>query len=591
VGGNALKEFDTRRMPSWDAHELGALIDLKLSMMHSVEGGYCSVVIPSYRSKLDYGDIDILVRAELFAKYSAQDIADKIGAMVGSGAPLVWKRNGPVLSLGVPLLDGGVFQVDLISAAPEWFDFALNYLSFNDAGNLMGRVAHRMGLKFGHDGLWLPLRDGAHLYRTTPVTRDFKQAIEFLGFDHARWRAGFDALENIYRFIADGKRFNRELFPLEHRSHRARVRDAKRPTYTGFLRWLEAHPEIPDRIEYPEGNNWLPEIFSAFPELEPSWLWAQQDLALSKAAKRRFNGELVSRLTGTEGRDLGSLMAKIREGLAGETGLRERVISLSERELTEIIHRFAEQPESRLHFPEERYSGTDDPGESELDGMVFIAGGSFLMGSPENEKGRYDDERQHREEVGDFLLGKHPVTNAEYRRFKPAHDSGSGFNDDDQPVVRVSWHDATAYAEWLSQETGEDYRLPTEAEWEYACRTGATARFFFGDDADDLGDYAWFEGNSGEQTRPVGQKQPNKRGLHDMLGNVWEWTGSVYDEDYGGAETLCADVDDDSRRVLRGGSWSSSSRLARAAVRSYYSPGSRIYYIGFRLALLKEGAP
>jgi len=218
------------------------------------------------------------------------------------------------------------------------------------------------------------------------------------------------------------------------------------------------------------------------------------------------------------------------------------------------------------------------------DTMILVQGGSFLMGSPKNEKGRFADERQHLVQVEDFCLGKHPVTNAEYRFFKPDHDRGAGFNGDDQPVVWVSWHDATDYAEWLSQETGEAYRLPTEAEWEYACRAGTTTRFFFGDKAKRLGEFAWLGSNSGEQTHPVGQKLPNHWGLYDMLGNVWEWTSSVYDPSYGGAETRCAGRGDPVLRVVRGGSWGGRPRLVRSAFRDRDDSANRDDNVGFRLA-------
>ncbi|MBU0501470.1 MAG: formylglycine-generating enzyme family protein [Gammaproteobacteria bacterium] len=204
--------------------------------------------------------------------------------------------------------------------------------------------------------------------------------------------------------------------------------------------------------------------------------------------------------------------------------------------------------------------------------MIFIKGGQFVMGSPETEEDRFDNERQHEVEVGDFYLGKCPVTNAEYRRFKPDHDSGGGFNDDDQPVVRVSWHDATAYADWLSRETGEDYRLPTEAEREYACRAGTTSRYCFGEDDQQLGEYAWYIENSEWVTHPVGQKKPNPWGLHDMHGNVLEWTCSAYDDDCDGP------------KVLRGGCWNFDASNARAANRDFSSPGDRCYFVGFRLA-------
>lgn len=203
--------------------------------------------------------------------------------------------------------------------------------------------------------------------------------------------------------------------------------------------------------------------------------------------------------------------------------------------------------------------------------MILIKGGTFLMGSPENEEGRYDDERQRQVEVADFYLSQFPVTNAEYRCFDPDHNSSAGFNGDDQPVVNVSWRDAVAYTDWLSRETGEDYRLPSEEEWEYACRAGTTTSYYFGDDPADLGEYAWYWSNANRQSRPVGQKKPNPWGLYDMLGNVWERTSSFYDGDA-------------KRCVLRGGSWNNIPRSVRSAGRYWVDTTFRDIYFGFRLA-------
>ncbi|OGT90459.1 MAG: hypothetical protein A2286_08625 [Gammaproteobacteria bacterium RIFOXYA12_FULL_61_12] len=218
--------------------------------------------------------------------------------------------------------------------------------------------------------------------------------------------------------------------------------------------------------------------------------------------------------------------------------------------------------------------------------LVLIEGGRFLMGSPESEQGRSSDERQHPVQVKGFYLGKYPVTNAQYRRFKPDHDSGQGLNGEDQPVVGVNWHDAMDYADWLSRETGENYRLPTEAEWEYAARAGTTGRWSFGDDERELDNYAWYDGNAGGVPHPVGQKRPNPWGLYDMHGNVWEWTCSGYDAGYGGGEQQCAGKNDANvPRVARGGSWFSFPRFVRSANRSRCGISSNRYgSYGFRLA-------
>ena len=238
--------------------------------------------------------------------------------------------------------------------------------------------------------------------------------------------------------------------------------------------------------------------------------------------------------------------------------------------------------------------------------FIKIEGGSFPMGSPAGEKDHQSDEKQHRVSVSSFYMGKHEVTNGQYRRFKPGHDSGDyngkSLNGDSQPVVNVNWNDATAYAEWLSRESGKKYRLPTEAEWEYAARAGTDTARYWGDDPDRAcryanvhdqtskrvnKDFTWEHHNCDDGqavTAPVGKYQANPWGLHDMLGNVWEWTCSAYDSDYGGSEKQCSSKNDASgARALRGGSWFYRPRNARSADRNGYSPGARDFDIGFRL--------
>ena len=236
--------------------------------------------------------------------------------------------------------------------------------------------------------------------------------------------------------------------------------------------------------------------------------------------------------------------------------------------------------------------------------MVPIQAGCFKMGSPDDEVGRDNDERQHKVCLKRFSLGRYEVTNAQFRRFRPEHDSGSitgmNLNADNQPVANVSLRDAQAYVDWLSKKSGKRYRLPTEAEWEYAARAGTTTARFWGDDASQACSYANVHNHSAVNKRrytwthhdcedgyvatsSVGSFKANAFGLHDMAGNLWEWTCSIYQQQYAGAELQCAASDDARHHVLRGGSWMNVPNRVRSASRSKHPPHTGDAFHGFRV--------
>ena len=211
-------------------------------------------------------------------------------------------------------------------------------------------------------------------------------------------------------------------------------------------------------------------------------------------------------------------------------------------------------------------------------GMSFmlIPSGEFLMGSPESEDRIFGDfEAQRRVKItSSFLLGVHEVTQSQYESVmgrNPSHFKGAN-----NPVEQVSWRDAEAFCAKLSSlpaevAAGRVYRLPTDAEWEYACRAGTTTAYSFGDDAEDLGEYAWFRDNSTKTPHEVGKKRPNGWGLYDMHGNVWEWC-----EDEGRLGPS---------RVFRGGCWDFVAAACRSALRLAPDSSFRLNDLGFRLAL------
>jgi formylglycine-generating enzyme required for sulfatase activity len=234
--------------------------------------------------------------------------------------------------------------------------------------------------------------------------------------------------------------------------------------------------------------------------------------------------------------------------------------------------------------------------------LVLIPAGEFRMGSGDDDaQAEADEKPRHRVRITrPFYLGATEVTQGQYQAVtgqNPSFFRGSS----DAPVERVSWNEAVAFCNKLSEReglkprdpTGEDpksegegYRLPTEAEWEYACRAGTSTRYSFGDDAAKLGDFGWFGRNSRNSTHDVGRKRPNAWGLYDMYGNVWEWCGDGYDASYYG-KSPAADPSGPpqaERRVNRGGAWSSPPARIQTAYRRGGAPGFRGFSLGFRVA-------
>jgi len=223
--------------------------------------------------------------------------------------------------------------------------------------------------------------------------------------------------------------------------------------------------------------------------------------------------------------------------------------------------------------------------------MVLAPAGRFQMGSPEGEEGRFERENLHEVVITrPFYVGRYPVTNEEYGRFlianrgakEPKYWGDRKFNAARQPVVGVSWDEARCFAEWAGG------RLPSEAEWEYACRAGTQTRFWSGDSDSDLARVRWYGVNSGRQPHPVGEKDANAFGLHDIHGNVFEWCEDEWHDDYSGAPADGRAWKGESNSgpfVVRGGSWVYFPRYCRSACRYWLEHDDRDDYLGFRWLL------
>ncbi|RME96644.1 MAG: formylglycine-generating enzyme family protein [Verrucomicrobia bacterium] len=247
------------------------------------------------------------------------------------------------------------------------------------------------------------------------------------------------------------------------------------------------------------------------------------------------------------------------------------------------------------------------PGTTVTYSMVVIPGGEFVMGSPEDEPGRNPDEGpQHKVKISPFWMGQFEVTWNEYELFmypddekklrqhyptpeevnavsdavtrpsKPYTEMSFGMGRDGYPAICMTQHAANKYCHWLSAKTGHFYRLPTEAEWEYACRAGTTTAYSFGNDVSKLGEYAWFEENSDFKYHKVGRKKPNPWGLYDMHGNVWEYCLDQYADSYD--VVLDQKVDPWNKatkpypHVVRGGSYDDPAEMLRSAARRGSDP-------------------
>jgi formylglycine-generating enzyme required for sulfatase activity len=222
--------------------------------------------------------------------------------------------------------------------------------------------------------------------------------------------------------------------------------------------------------------------------------------------------------------------------------------------------------------------------------MVVIPAGSFVMGTPDTVKSGPNDSGNDKEkpartlQMKSFSLGKFEVTQTEWVAImgnNPSENEGKNF-----PVDHVSWEMAQRFVEKLSQLTGKQYRLPSEAEWEYAARAGTSKEYYDSDEMDSLDAYAWFNANSGKEVHTVGEKKPNHFGLYDMYGNVWEWTQDCWNPSYQGAPQTQAAWEEGNceYRVNRGGSWSNVSRMLRSAFRSRFAATLTSTYFGLRVA-------
>lgn len=268
---------------------------------------YCLRLIRSYRGKETFGDMDIIIPNT----YGMNDPNYKRTAMEATGLTIVEEvKNSNVSSFGV-LLPQGVFQIDLISLDINVIPFAYHYFAWNDCGNLIGRLARGIGLKLGHDGLWYTQREENNVLHEHLLTLDFWEALDYLDLDIETFRRGFDTMEQVFDFIMSSKYYDWNRFDLSQRNYRARVRDRKRENYKKFLQYAEGKPYN----TLPPKETFLNQHFEKWPSFGQKYHEVVVTQQENNFIKSKFNGNIVSEITGLTGKELGVLMSKIKSEL------------------------------------------------------------------------------------------------------------------------------------------------------------------------------------------------------------------------------------------------------------------------------------
>ena len=296
MGGNALTKTYTRR---YNKAEYLNLADEMVSELIWEFGTEHISAIPAYRDKESFGDLDILYSTNDGNSLTVEQIKDFF-------QPNQIVRNSEVISF-----DFKEFQVDLIHVDSSHYSYARDYFSWNDTGNLIGKLAHQLGLKHGHKGLVLPLRDGNNKFADVCITLDHRKTLELLGLDVDKFYSGFKNLDEIFKFVSDSKFYSPESYKLENLNAIAKMRDKKRDTYNKFLQFGETYTgPVYDRSN--DKTKYLEHIFAFFPDAYQQYIDAISGLALQQAAKLKFNGEIVLSLTGKKNKELGRFMGVLR---------------------------------------------------------------------------------------------------------------------------------------------------------------------------------------------------------------------------------------------------------------------------------------
>lgn len=333
MGGNALSRPSVRLSKKEYNDVLIKVLDV---LYDALPDGVQCAPTQSYVSKDSFGDMDILI--ETHEGYDPQNLTKLLEAV-----EVVC--NGDVTSLGIPY-GLGLFQINLIKV--KNFEFAYVYFSGNDMGNLMGKIAHKMGFKYGHEGLKYVIRDpedDTHVLSEVVITDDPEKAMTFIGYDYRKYQETvFVELEDIFEFVADNFFFNKDIYLFDNLNHTSRVRDRKRKTYCAFLEWCR---EREFSNHYPWGddaeskkstkNDFLASARFEFDEFNAAYQREMGRLKIRKESKTKFNGAIVSEFTGLESKELGQWIAAFKKSWIYEDHFHHWVVTVPQEEINKAI--------------------------------------------------------------------------------------------------------------------------------------------------------------------------------------------------------------------------------------------------------------
>lgn len=344
MGGNALTIIGgTRRFLAKEYHEL--VPEVKALTKLAIGSEEAEVhVIPAYKNKESFGDMDVLIEANqemmVDIKFKlATSFSAKYMVTNGAGENVLIKPGPASLDQTYSIAYKGL-QIDFIFARSWEYWPSYYYYSYNDLGNLLGRVAHRFGMKFGHKGLIYPFKDGDYAFEEIPVEDKWYRILAAFGWPLEDYGYGFDTLEDIFEFVAKSEFFNPEIYLLENRNAKARYRDSKRKTYSAFLAWCEKNKDRLPSYDYSgEKKDRLDLMFERFPGFRQKYIETCARYQDHLQFKAKFNGDMVREITGKGTKELGAFMAYLRNKFADQTELKASIMESSDEVIkTMILH-------------------------------------------------------------------------------------------------------------------------------------------------------------------------------------------------------------------------------------------------------------